>query len=128
MNWHWLYEVLEEEMEEGNIVLANPFKTRIIAEAQVKTDKIDAFILAQLLRVNLISSVHIPGKATRQRKAVLRQRSFFVRQRTMLRNRIHRLLGAQHGLMMPQCNDLFGKKGMGILEKLELPAPDGLLL
>ena len=96
MNWHWLYEILEKEMPAENIMLANPFKTRIIAEAQVKTDKVDAHILAQLLRGNLVSSVHITSKESRQRKEVLRQRCFFVRQRTMLRNRIHRLLGGQH--------------------------------
>ena len=128
MNWHWLYEVLEQSMVPEHLTLANPFKTRIIAEAQVKTDKIDARILALLLRAGLVSSVHIPCKETRQRKEVLRQRCFFVRQRTMLRNRIHRLLGAQHDVKLPQCSDLFGKKGMSFLEKLELPAPAGLLL
>jgi transposase len=128
MNWHWLYEVLEQSMPSERITLANAYKTRIIAEAQVKTDKIDARILALLLRAGLVSSVHIPCKETRQRKEVLRQRCFFVRQRTMLRNRIHRLLGAQHDLKLPQCSDLFGKKGMGFLEKLELQAPAGLLL
>jgi transposase len=128
MNWHWLYEELEQHMPAPHLTLANPFKTRIIAEAQVKTDKIDARILALLLRAGLVSSVHIPCKETRQRKEVLRQRCFFVRQRTMLRNRIHRLLGAQHDLKLPVCSDLFGKKGMSFLEKLELPAPAGLLL
>jgi transposase len=128
MNWHWLYEVLEVAVGEGDIVLANPYKTRIIAEAQVKTDKVDAHILAQLLRADLVSGSHIASKPMRERKEMLRQRCFFVRQRTMLRNRIHRLLGGQHGLMMPQCSDLFGRKGMGILEKLELPGPAGLLL
>jgi transposase len=128
MNWHWLYEILEEEMEADRIVLANPYKTRIIAEAQVKTDRVDASILAQLLRGNLISSVHIGSRENRQRKEVLRQRSFFVRQRTMLRNRIHRLLGGQHGLKLPQCSDLFGRKGLSFLEALELPSPAGLLL
>lgn len=128
MNWHWLYEVLERGMDGSRIVLANSYKTRIIAEAQVKTDKVDARILAQLLRADLICCVHIPCKATRQRKEVLRQRCFFVRQRTMLRNRIHRLLGAQHDLQLPQCSDLFGKRGLGFLEKLRLPAPAGLLL
>lgn len=128
MNWHWLYEVLEQAMPGEHITLANPFKTRIIAEAQVKTDKIDARILALLLRAGLVSSVHIPCKATRERKEVLRQRCFFVRQRTMLRNRIHRLLGAQHDVKLPQVSDIFGKKGMGFLDKLELPAPAGLLL
>jgi transposase len=128
MNWHWLYEVLERSMPGSHITLANPFKTRIIAEAQVKTDKVDARILALLLRAELICAVHIPARETRQRKEVLRQRCFFVRQRTTLRNRIHRLLGAQHDLKLPQVSDLFGKKGMSFLEKLELPAPHGLLL
>lgn len=128
MNWHWLLEILEEAMPREDIVLANAFKTRIIAEAQIKTDKVDARILADLLRANLISTVHICGKATREVKEVLRQRCFFVRQRTMMRNRIHRLLSAQHGLKLPQCSDLFGVKGMSFLDKLELPAPAGLLL
>jgi transposase len=128
MNWHWLYEVLEAHMEHKDIVLANAYKTRIIAEAQVKTDKVDAFILARLLRGDLISMVHIPSKSTRQHKEVLRQRCFFVRQRTMLRNRIQRLLSAQHNLQLPQCSDLFGKKGISALGKLELPDPVGMLL
>ena len=128
MNWHWLYEVLERVMPAGHITLANPFKTRIITEAQVKTDKVDAKILARLLRAGLVSPVHIPARETRERKEVLRQRCFFVRQRTMLRNRIHRLLGAQHDLKLPQCSDLFGRKGMSFLERLDLPAPAGLLL
>lgn len=128
MNWHWLIEILEEEMESRCIVLANPYKTRIIAEAQIKTDKVDARILADLLRARLVSCVHIPNRRTRQIKEVLRQRCFFVRQRTMLRNRIHRLLGGQHDVKLPQCSDLFGCRGIGFLEKLELPAPAGLLL
>ena len=36
MNWHWLFEILERELSSERIVLANPFKTRIIAEAQIK--------------------------------------------------------------------------------------------
>lgn len=128
MNWHWLFELLEEVMPVEDIIIANPFKTRIIAEAQVKNDKVDAHILSQLLRANLVCSVHICSKEARHRKEVLRQRCFFVRQRTMLRNRIHRLLGGQHNVKLPQCSDLFGKRGMGFLEALELPAPSGLLL
>jgi len=38
------------------ILLANPFKTRIIAEAQIKTDKVDARILADLLRGNRVGT------------------------------------------------------------------------
>jgi hypothetical protein len=45
----------------------------------------------------------------------------------MLRNRIHRLLGAQHEVKLPQCSDLFGR-GLSFLDKLELPAPARLVL
>jgi transposase len=113
-------------MDHKDIVLANAYKMRIIAEAQVKTDKVDAYMLAKFLKAELISTVHIPSKSTRQRKEVLRQRCFFVRQRTMLRNRIQRLLSAQHNLQLPQCSDLFGKKGISALGKIELPDPAGL--
>jgi hypothetical protein len=37
----------------------------------------------------------------------------------MLRNRIHRLLDAQHEVKLPQCSDLFGRKG------LQLPGKAG---
>ena len=64
----------------------------------------------------------LPGRETRRIREVLRQRCFFVRQRRrMLRNRIHRLLGGQHEVKLPQCSDLFGRKGLGFLERLELP-------
>jgi len=72
MNWHWLFEILERELSSERIVLANPlnpFKTRIIAEAQIKTDKVDARILADLLRGKLvpacISSVGSPDRSRR---------------------------------------------------------------
>jgi transposase len=127
-NWHWLFELMEEAIGRDRLTMANPFKTRVIAEAQVKTDKVDAAILAQLLRADLICAVHIPAKETRQRKEVLRQRCFFVRQRTRVRNRIHRLISGQHGLELPQLSDLFGVQGMSFLRKLQLPAPEGTLL
>ena len=69
MNWHWLFEILEREVPSERIVLANPFKTRIIAEAQIKTDKVEARILADLLRGRLASSVHMPvGRPGRARR------------------------------------------------------------
>jgi transposase len=128
MNWGWLYDLLEEIPGLERIVMANPLHVRLIAAAQVKTDKIDARKLATLLRVDLLPASHIPDKATRARKEVLRQRTFLVRERTKVRNRIHRLLGRQHGLAMPKVSDLFGKKGMSALRKLSLAEPDAMLL
>src|SRR5438093_9270758 len=119
-NWGWLYEVLEgmEGIEE--IVLAHPYKTRVIAEAQIKTDRLDARALASLLRVDMVARAHIPCKATRQRKEQLRQRLFWVRLRTRLRNRVHALVDRQHGLARPQVSDLFGVRGRKWLRELSL--------
>lgn len=128
MNWGWLHEILEEIPGVERIVMANPLHVRLISAAQVKTDKVDARKLAQLLRANLLPASHIPDRATRLRKEVLRQRTFWVRERTKVRNRIHRLLGRQHGLEMPQVSDLFGKKGRAALAKVSLSSPDDLLL
>ena len=128
MNWGWLYEILETIPGIERIVMANPLHVRLIAAAQVKTDKVDARKLAQLLRANLLPASHIPDRATRVRKEVLRQRTFWVRQRTKVRNRIHRLLGSQHNLATPQVSDLFGRKGRAALNALQLPSPDDILL
>jgi transposase len=72
--------------------------------------------------------VHVPGKVVRQRKVELRQRLYWARLRTRMRNRIHALLDRQAGLKLPQCSDLFGVRGMGALKGLELPEPYSSLL
>lgn len=126
--WCWLYEILEKIENVVRIVLANPHKVRLIAEAQIKTDKIDARKLATLLRLDVVPCCHIPDRYTRERKEVLRQRAYWVKQRTGIRNRIHKLIGRQHGLQMPQVTDLFGKKGKAALNKAVLAEPDASLL
>ena len=59
-NWGRVYEVLESLEMVEEVVVANPLKTRLIAQAQVKTDKVDARALAMLLRGGLISRAHVP--------------------------------------------------------------------
>lgn len=128
LNWAWLYEELESIANVERITVANPYQVRLIAESQIKTDKIDARKLAKLLRLGVVPACHVPDRATRDRKEVLRQRAYWVRQRTGIRNRIHKLIGRQHGLVMPQVTDLFGAKGKAALNKAQLPEPDGMLL
>ncbi len=71
-----------EEMEEvEEVVLAHPLKTRLIADAQIKTDRLDAFALGTLLRGNLVARAHIPRGETRARKNLLRQRLYWSRLR-----------------------------------------------
>lgn len=127
-NWGLTHDLLEEIEQVEEVVLAHPLKTRLIADAQIKTDRMDAHALGTLLRGNLVARAHIPGKATRARKNLLRQRLYWARLRTILRNRLHALLDRQRGLELPQCSDLFGAKGLGCLRRLELSEPDGTLL
>lgn len=128
LNWSWLYEILRPVKNVASITLANPYKVRLIAEAQIKTDKISARALATLLRLNVVPACHIPDPKTRRRKEVLRQRSYWVKTRTAVRCRVHQILGAQHNLSMPQVTDLFGRKGRTALDKARLPEPEKSLL
>jgi len=127
-NWGWLYDELGEIEGVDDVVLAHPFKTRLIADAQIKTDRLDARALATLLRGNLVATVHAPAPANRARKHVIRQRLFVVRLRTMIRNRVHTVIARQRHLARPVCSDAFGKKGLHWLRTVRLPAPDDALL
>lgn len=126
-NWQVMYELLEEELDE--VKLAHPYKVKAIAEARIKTDKIDSKILAHLLRVNLIPEAYVPSKETRKAKDILRQRMFFVRVRTKVKNRIFMILDRHPEIKdRPQVVDLFGKQGRLWLENLRLSSPDDKLL
>jgi transposase len=127
-NWGRIYDLLSEIEQVEEVVLAHPLKTRLIADAQIKTDALDAHALATLLRGDLIARAYVPAKPTRQRKEVLRQRLYWARLRTRVRNRIHALIDRQRELSMPQCSDLFGRKGLSALTKLVLSEPDATLL
>ena len=57
-NWMWIVRALQEKGID--VTLSNPLKTKAIASARIKTDKIDAKILAHLLRCNLVPMSYIP--------------------------------------------------------------------
>lgn len=81
-----------------------------------------------MLRGHLVAEAHASAPAVRARKYVLRQRVYWVRMRTRLRNHVHVLLARQRQLEPPACTDLFGERGLLWLRTLRLPVPDGLLL
>ena len=123
--WGVIYDLLESIGVTP--VLANPLKTRAIAEAKIKTDTIDARTLADLLRADLIPLVHVPSGEVRSQKNLLRQRLWLVGLRTMVKNRIHHILDRNHVNLTP-CSDIFGTAGRHLLDKVEITATDNLLL
>jgi transposase len=122
-SWH-LYDMLVEYA--GTVIVANPYKTRLIAEARIKTDKVDALILARLLAARFIADVWVPSALVRQQRALASHRDALARQRTQVKNRLHGLL-FRHNLSCPHPN-LFTRNGRDWLVSLDLPATEQLSL
>lgn len=117
-SWHATYDAL---VATGAYVkLAHPARIKAIASAKVKTDKIDARILAHLLRADLIPEAWAPPLEVRELRDLVRLRWRFVSQRTTAKNRITNLL-ARENLRFAGA-DLFGRSGRRWLQELELPA------
>ncbi|MBL7208977.1 MAG: transposase [Dehalococcoidia bacterium] len=89
-NWPVTHNWLEQLVDE--VHLAHPLKVKAIAETKIKTDKIDAGILAHLLRSDLLPEAHVAGRKGREVRNAPRQRMFFVRLRTMVKKRIYAVL------------------------------------
>lgn len=126
-NWTVMYDWLEEELDE--VKLAHPLKVKAIAEAKIKTDKIDAKTLAHLLRCDLVPEAYVCDKDTRVVKNILRQRMFLVKLATMVKNRIHLIID-RHPEVKNQIDllDLFGKQGLEWLKLVALPKEDRKML
>ncbi len=92
------------------VVVSNPLQTRAIAEAKVKTDKIDAAVLARLHASGFLPEVWSPDELTEQMRRQVVRRASIVQHRTRLKNRLHAIL---HRNLLPRypATDLFGRKG-----------------
>jgi transposase len=115
--WGWLVQLLEDYGFEPHLV--HPLQCKAIASARLKNDKVDAAILAQLLRADLLPEAWIAPLEVRQLRAMLRHRAQLVRLRTLLRNRIHAVL-ADHGHGRPA--GVWSGPGRAWLASLEQPA------
>lgn len=102
------------------VVVSNPLKTRAIAEAKVKTDKVDARILAQLLAADFLPGVWLPDERTQRLRRQVVRRAGIVRHRTRVKNQVHAIL-ARNLCPTPPFSDLFGKAGRYWLGQQVLP-------
>jgi len=121
-NYRFIYDILEKYM---NVKLAHPYKTRAIAEARIKNDKLDAKMLAHLLRANLIAESYVPPKEVRELRDLTRTRKALIEDRNRLKNRVHAILSRNGIIDYP---NPFTKKGREYLEDLDLPEIDREIL
>ena len=75
--WSWLADLLEDYGFEAHLV--HPLRCKAIASARLKNDKVDAAILAQLLRADLLPEAWIAPANVRQLRALIRHRISLVR-------------------------------------------------
>ena len=122
--WIRIYDRLEEEGVE--VKLSNPLRTKAIAEARIKTDRIDAKTLAYLLRGDLVAESYVPTRKNRERRALIRHRASLIQMRVDIKNRIHALLDKHE--LTHNYTDIFGKQGLEWLRTLQLPTPDQEIL
>jgi transposase len=123
-NWMVMYDWLDDICDD--VVLAHPLKVKAIADAKIKTDKIDATVLAHLLRADLVPEAWAPSERSRELRVARRERMFYVRLRTMVKNRtvtvFDRYLEQTAQLKKP--GDLFGKSGRQQLAAIQVCAID----
>jgi len=94
----------------GRLVIANPRQVRLIAEARIKTDMIDATVLARLYASGFLPEVWVPDATTQALRRQVTRRMQIVRQRAWLKTVIQSIL---HAHLVPPCPhaDVLGLKG-----------------
>jgi transposase len=109
------------ELVGWDVRIADAQRVKGLAPLACKTDRIDAWVLAELARRDLVPEIWLPAPAVRAERERARFRLFLVRKRTALKNRVHAIL-FQHGLRAP-VGDLFGVGGRRFLARRTLPEP-----
>jgi transposase len=115
--------ILEPHVAE--VVLAHAKQVRAISHARVKTDKVDAKVLADLLAADLIPAVWIGDDRVRMLRRLVSRRRGLVKRRTQIKNEIsaalHRNLKGRN-----PATDPFGKKGRQWIAAQQLPIDERL--
>lgn len=110
-----IWSLLQEYGNGARIEVANSMQVKAIAEARIKTDRIDAHILAQLLRTDFIPAVAMPDDATWELRQLMTHRQLLARHRTATRNAVCGILHRK--LLSAPVRELFGPTGRRWLQE-----------
>lgn len=104
----------------ARVVIANPLQVKAIAHAHVKTDKIDAGVLASLHAAGFLPEVWTPPAEIERMRRLVARRNQVVRHRTRIKNEAHAIL---HAHLIPRCPhaDMFSQIGRAWLKRQPLP-------
>src|SRR5580765_6448145 len=109
------------ELYGWQVEIADAQKVKGLAPLACKTDRIDAWVLAELARRDLVPAIWLPDPRVRAEREPARWRLHLVRHRSSLKQRVHAVL-ITHGKPC-SVSDLFGVRGRQLLTQLDLPEP-----
>jgi transposase len=109
------------ELAGWEVEIADAVRVKGLAPLACKTDRIDAWVLAELCRRELVPAIWLPDPSVRAERERARFRLHLVRHRSSLKQRVHATLLA-YGQPCP-VSDLFGVRGRTLLAQLQLPEP-----
>ena len=110
----------------ARVVIANPLQVRAIAHARVKTDKVDAAILAKLHASGFLPEVWSADDETITLRRTVSERAALIRSIRRAKSRVHAVL---HTNLVPKyAGHLFGKGGRRWLDEVPLPDSEKALL
>lgn len=105
------------------VAVANALAVRLISHAKVKTDRVDAKVLAQLLSAGFLPEVFFGGEQTRILRRRISGRVSLMKARTAAKSEVHAVL-QRRLVARPPVSDLFGKRGRVWLNEQPLPADE----
>ena len=121
-NHQHIYDVLKERGYD--VTVAHPLMVKAIAYAKVKTDRVDARVLADLLRADMIPESYVPGRDIREIRDLVRRRHYMVKLRTMQKNKVHAELATR---WLKYEGDPFTEDGKVYLRSLAIDAVNDYL-
>jgi len=121
-NYYHIHDTLSEHLD---VTVAHSSKLTLIANADKKTDRVDAKVLARMGRLDSVPESYVPPDEIREARALVRGRQKLVENRTEYANKIHGLL-SDHGIT----RDIkpLSVSGRESLRDLSLPTPWDTLL
>jgi transposase len=121
-SYEWLVALIEPLADK--VLLAHPGKLRVIAESDKKTDKHDAFVLAEYLALGKIPEAFRPSPRQREHRTLVRQRQYLKQEVTALKNKMRRIASDSNA----DRKDLFTVVGWQTLQAVALRDADRFVL
>lgn len=110
-----------------DVKVAHPLKVKALTAGRAKTDRNDAEMLAELLRLNAIPESYIPPKGMRELRELTRFRQSLVWNSGAIKNQIHAILSMRGIKAPPTLRSSFSKKHVKWLRSLNIVQVDDFL-